>query len=104
MQKEIIKVVDCKIFKEELELAKVAIPFASKVLQNKKAVAKLFGVHVNTISNWIKDGTLQKDLHYLLIENKIVFIPIELLKLKANPIKNKKEEEYNISQEIKGLI
>ena len=102
---EIIKVVDCDIFKQELELAKVAIPFAEQFLTNKKNVAKLFGVHTNTITNWIKDGTFKENIHYCKDNEKIVFDPIELLKQKANPRKKEsKEEPSQLNKEIENLV
>ena len=105
MQNKIIEVVDCDIFKQELELAKVAIPFAEQFLTNKKNVAKLFGVHVNTITNWIKDGIFKENIHYFKDNGKIIFDPMELLKYKANPVKKEaKEELYRLSKEIKSLV
>ena len=105
MGKKVIEVVDCYIFKQELDLAKVAIPFAKQFLTNKKNIAKLFNVHPNTITNWIKDGTLKENIHYFKDNDKIVFEPIELLKYKANPTQNKvKEEPYRLNKEIKSLV
>jgi P2-related tail formation protein len=99
-----IEVVDTSIFKEKLQIAEVAIPLAELFLTNKKAVAKFFKVHVNTITNWIENNVFQEGVHYLKEEEKLVFIPLALLQHKANPPKPKQKAKYKPSDEAKALL
>ena len=48
---------------------------------NRTQAAEMFGVGVNTISNWLKDGTLVEGVHFSKVSNKLYFNRAELQKL-----------------------
>jgi hypothetical protein len=105
MHGKVIEVVDTQIFKEKLQMAEAIIPFAMNFLNSKKNVAKLFGVHINTITNWIENNTLKEGIHYLVEEGNIKFVPLALLRHKIHPSPKEREvEPYQIRKEIKGLV
>ena len=91
---EVIKVVDTKIFEEKLLMAEAVLPFAMDFLRFKKDVAKFFNVHPNTITNWIDDGVLKENVHYVQEEGKLTFVPLALIKYKINPPQDEVKKEY----------
>jgi len=103
---KVIEVVDTALFKEQLQRAEVVLPFVTQILTNKKNIAKFLGVHPNTITNYIKNGTFKEGVHYTYLpKGKLTFIPLKIIDFKINPpAKEVKREKYQPSQEAREFL
>jgi hypothetical protein len=102
---KVIEVVDTALFKEQLQRADVVLPFVTKILTNKKNIANFLGVHPNTISNYIKNGTFKEGVHYTYLpKGKLTFIPLEIIDFKINKPKIQVKKEYVPCEEAKELL
>ena len=105
MEKEVIKVVDTKIFERKLQMAETILPFVYSLLITKKAVAKFLGKTTLTISNMVKDKRLEEGVHYSNEDGKIVFIPSAIIEYKMNPPDRKpKHKTYMPNQEARDIL
>jgi hypothetical protein len=74
-------------------------------LNTKKAVASYLNKSTATIDNYIKNGTLIKNKHYFVNENnKIEFIPLEILEFKKYPLVKKRTKSINNSNLIHSTV
>ena len=86
MTQKVIEVVDTTIFKEKLEMAEAILPYVVSTLKTKKAIANFLGYSIATIDNMIADGRLKEGTHFVHEDNRLRFVPIEIIKWKMNPI------------------
>lgn len=74
-------------------------------LNTKKAVANCLNKSTATIDNYIKNGTFVESKHYFInSNNKIEFVPLEILEFKRNPIVKKKTKSIDDSKIIHNTV
>ncbi len=82
--------------KRLLEMVELFLPN----LQSEKGVIHFLEITKNTFNSYMKDEVLQENIHYVKHENKRVFIPDEIVKLKKSGVKGR----HKSSQEDRATI
>lgn len=85
---------------QKLEYNEELLQLSISTLTTKKEVARFLNKSDKTIDNYVKNGTLKKDIHYFYNEkNRVEFIPFAILKFKKAP----KTENIPTNDETKKI-
>lgn len=97
---KVIELIPLEAVQEKLQKAEAFEPFVKHFLNNKKNVALFFEISVRVLNRWMEQEILKENVHYIIDDNKIIYLHNALFEFKLNPPSlNKREyKPHNIAK------